>query len=255
MITFGNFNEIATIRHGFFTRAGGVSDGLYTSKNCGYGSDDVAENVTRNRLVCLDQLGTPSAALITAHQIHSASVVTVTEPWEPHNAPRADGMVTNRPGVALGVLAADCAPVLMVDPKAKVIGAAHAGWKGALAGVVETTIDAMEVLGAQRRRLLVGIGPRIAQRSYEVGPEFMERFVALDPANATHFTQAPMGDRCYFDLGAYITQRLFAAGVADALLAPNDTVREETRFFSYRRSRLRGEPDYGRNLSAIVLTG
>lgn len=254
MITLGNFNEVSRLRHGFFTRAGGVSDGLYASKNCGFGSADARENVARNRTICLQQMASPAAALITAHQVHSATVVTVTDAWAPDDAPRADALVTDRPGLALGVLAADCAPVLMADPKAGVVGAAHAGWKGALAGVVEATIGAMEALGARRSRLMAGIGPRIAQRSYEVGPEFKDRFTAADAGNAVHFSLAPAGDRQFFDLGAYIAARLLATGVTDVAVAPNDTMQEEARFFSYRRARLRGEPDYGRNLSAIVIT-
>lgn len=254
MITLGSFNEVSGLRHGFFTRAGGVSEGLYASKNCGFGSRDARENVARNRTICLEQMDSPAAVLITAYQVHSSTVATVTEAWAPDEAPEADAMVTNRPGIALGVLAADCAPVLLADPKAGVVGAAHAGWKGALSGVVEATIDAMAALGARRDRLMAGIGPRIALRSYEVGPEFKNRFIADDAGNGVHFSPAPAGDRQFFDLGAYVAARLLAAGVEDVALAPNDTMREETRFFSYRRARLRGEPDYGRNLSAIVIT-
>ncbi|NBB82402.1 MAG: peptidoglycan editing factor PgeF [Alphaproteobacteria bacterium] len=253
MITLGVLNGVAGLRHGFFTRQGGVSAGIYASKNCGFGSGDAAANVARNRDRCLEQLDAGAEALLTVHQTHSPDVVTVERPWAPPDAPKADAMVTGRPGVALGVLAADCAPVLFCDPAARVIGAAHAGWKGALGGVLEATVAAMTALGAERGRILAAIGPRIAVASYEVGAEFRERFLAADPANAAWFRPGRALEKCQFDLGGYVAARLGALGLARIEPAPNDTVAEEDRFFSYRRSCHRGEPDYGRNLSAIAL--
>ncbi len=253
MITLGQLNDLSGIRHGFFTRDGGVSDGLYASKNCGFGSDDARENVARNRARCMAELAARAPALVTVHQTHSATAVAATVPWEPDGAPRADALVTDRPGIALGILTADCAPVLLVDPRGGVIGAAHAGWRGALDGVIEATVAAMQALGAEPGRLVCGIGPRIGRRSYEVGPEFRDRFLAADPENDFFFSPAPRDGRLLFDLVTYVARRLVALGVAEVVLAPNDTFVEEQRFFSYRRACLRGEPDYGRCLSAIVI--
>jgi hypothetical protein len=237
MITLSVLND-AAIRHGFFTREGGVSSGVFASLNCGFGSGDEAANVAR---------------LVTCHQIHSATIVTVERPWLPAQAPRADGMVTRIPGLALGILAADCAPVLFVDPTAQVIGAAHAGWRGALGGVLEACLAGMAALGAEPGRTRAGIGPAIAQRSYEVGADFVATFLAADPGNALFFVPARREGHSHFDLAGYIAERLARAGVAGVQRAPHDTVAEEDRFFSYRRGRLRGESDYGRLLAAIAL--
>ena len=241
------------IRHAFFTRRGGVSEGLFGSLNCGFGSGDSPERVARNREIAMDRIGLPADRLVTVRQIHSAEVVIVEQPWRREESPCADGLVTAVPGIALGVLAADCAPILLHDPVARVIGAAHGGWRGALGGVVEATLARMAELGATRRRIRAAIGPCIAQRSYEVGPEFPQPFVAEDPGNIRFFAPAPSLGRFLFDLGGYIAHRLARAGIAAVEVAPHDTVAEGERFFSYRRARLRGERSYGRGLSAIVL--
>jgi hypothetical protein len=253
MITLGILNDVAGLRHGFFTRQGGVSDGLYASKNCGFGSGDDPEKVAANRARCLEQLDAGAEALLTVHQTHSPDVAVAAHPWPPGEAPRADAVVGDRPGLVLGILTADCAPVLFCDPAAGVIGAAHAGWKGALGGVLEATVATMARLGARPERVLAAIGPRIALRSYEVGAEFRERFLADDPANDGFFRAAPAPEKFFFDLGAYAGARLERLGLARIEAAPQDTVAEEDRFFSYRRARTRGEPDYGRNLSAIAI--
>jgi YfiH family protein len=243
----------AGVRHGFFTRLGGVSEGPFASLNCGLGSGDSPHRVARNRAIAMDCLGLPADRLVTARQIHSATVVTVERPWRREEAPRADGLVTATPGIALGVLAADCAPILFCEPVAKVIGTAHAGWRGALAGVAEAVVAQMTALGANRRRIRAAIGPCIAQRSYEVGPEFPQPFLATGHGAASHFIQAPRDGRFLFDLGGYLADRLIRAGVATVEVGPHDTVAEEVQFFSYRRSCLRGERFFGLGLSAIVL--
>jgi hypothetical protein len=255
MIALDSLDRVAGIRHGFFTRAGGVSAGVYASKNCGYGSRDARENVARNRVRCLAELDADGPALLTVFQVHGAEAVTATEPWAPEDAPRADAMVTDRPDLALGILTADCAPVLFCDPEAGVIGAAHAGWKGALGGVLEATVGAMGELGAAPGRILAGIGPHIGQPSYEVGPEFLARFAGADPSSARFFAGGDRDGHALFDLGGYIESRLAALGLAGVARAGVDTCREEARFFSYRRATLRGEGDYGRCLSAIVIEG
>ncbi len=239
-------------RHAFFTRRGGVSEGLFASLNCGFGSGDDPDRVARNRAAAADRLGLPAARLITCNQVHSAAVVTVTEPWPVGAAPRADGMVTAAPGIALGILAADCAPVLFADPAAGVIGAAHGGWRGTLAGVMEATVAGMVALGARAERIRAGIGPCIARRSYEVGPEFPGHFAA-DPASAGYFEPAPRPGHFLFDLPGYIERRLAGLGLAAIERLGCDTVTDAERFFSYRRARLRGERDYGRGLAAILL--
>ena len=253
MITLGALNEITHIRHAFFTRAGGVSTGLYASLNVGFGSGDAPAAVAENRARAAARLDLKPDRLVTCYQVHSPTCVTVTEPWTQENAPKADAMVTKVPGLALGILTADCAPVLFADAKAKVIGAAHAGWKGAKGGVLEATINAMVELGAKPSRIVAAIGPCIAQRSYEVGPEFPAPFFEEDPRNRDYFAPARKPEHFLFDLPGYVTRRLGDAGVEVVQRCPNDTVVEEDRFFSYRRSCLRGEPDYGRGLSAIVL--
>ncbi len=241
------------VRHAFFTRQGGVSEGAFHSLNCGFGSADLAENVTRNRAIAMNRLGLPDDRLITCRQIHSAAVVTVERRWSRENAPAADGMVARTAGVALGVLAADCAPLLLHDPLARVIGAAHAGWRGALGGVVEATIARMAALGAEPRRIRAGIGPCIGPSSYEVGPEFPQPILAEDPAAAAYFAPAARAGHSIFDLPAYIEFRLGRAGVRIVQRARCDTAAEEARFFSYRRACLRGETAYGLGLSAIAL--
>jgi len=253
MITLDLFDQDPGIRHAFFTRQGGVSNGLFESLNCGFGSGDAAEPVARNRAIAMERLGFSPDGLVTCYQIHSNTVITVEKPW-PHNAaPRADGLVAGVSGIALGILTADCAPILLADAVANVIGAAHGGWRGALGGIIEATLDRMEALGAKRARIRAGIGPCIAQRSYEVGPEFPAPFLADDPASVAYFAPALRAGHFMFDLPAYIERRLARAEVATVARAPHNTVAEDTHFFSYRRACLRGEPVYGRALSAIAL--
>jgi YfiH family protein len=241
------------VQHRFFTRRGGVSAGLYSSLNCGYGSGDGPDNVRENRRRAAASFELAETELLTMHQIHSTDVLTVADRrWTSPGAPKADAMVTDRPGLALGVLAADCAPVLLADARAGVIGAAHAGWKGALAGIVDATIAAMERLGAQRERLQAAIGPCIGRESYEVGPEFPAPFLAQDDANAVFFRATPRAGHFLFDLAGYLAHRLALAGVA-ASATGHDTLRASDDFFSYRRNTLEGVRDYGRGLSAIAL--
>jgi YfiH family protein len=253
VISSGALGTDAGIRHAFFTRRGGVSEGPFTSLNCGFGSGDVAENVSANREIAMALLGLPADRLVTLRQVHSATVVAVERPWKREDAPSADGLVTAVPGVALAVLAADCAPVLLFDPVARVIGAAHGGWRGALGGVVDATVARMAELGAQRAQIRAAIGPCIARRSYEVGPEFPQPFIAEDPGTVSFFAPTPRAERFLFDLAGYIGHRLARAGITTIDVLPCDTVVDEERFFSYRRACLRGERSYGRGLSAIVL--
>jgi YfiH family protein len=243
------------IRHGFFTRAGGSSSGIFASLNCGYGSADDAGNVTENRARVLDAVGLARDRLVTCYQVHSAAVAVVDDVWTLAARPRADAMVTRRPGIALGILTADCAPVLFADAEAGVIGAAHAGWRGALAGVLDATVQAMAALGASPPRICAGVGPCIARASYEVGPEFPARFLAESPANAGFFVAAPRAGHFHFDLAGYVALRLRRLGLARIDHSGGDTVADSHRFFSYRRSCLQKEPDYGREISVIALAG
>jgi len=235
--------------HGFFGRTGGVSTGIFASLNCGPGSGDDPAAVTENRKRARDALG--AAHLVTLYQTHSAQAVTVTAPWE--TGPQADAMATAVPGIALAILTADCAPVLLADAQAKVIGAAHAGWKGALGGVVEAAIEAMEKLGAERERIHAAIGPCIAQANYEVGPEFQARFVATDQANDSFFDLSDRVGHYRFDLEGYVVHRLREAGVNEVEGLRADTYARESDFYSFRRATHRGEASYGRQISAIVL--
>ncbi len=241
------------VAHGFFGRTGGVSTGIYESLNCGPGSGDDLANVAENRNRVRDALG--AKAILTLHQIHSPNVVTVTETWEMGNGPQADAMATNAAHIALAILTADCAPVLLADSDARVIGAAHAGWKGALCGVIESTIAAMEGLGAQRARMAAAIGPCISQANYEVGPEFRERFVDADPATARFFAGSGEQDHFRFDLEAYAASRLEAAGIRNLAPLSACTYAREADFFSFRRATHRKETAYGRQISAIMLRG
>ncbi|NBC33293.1 MAG: peptidoglycan editing factor PgeF [Alphaproteobacteria bacterium] len=242
-----------TLPHAFFSREGGVSEGLYAARNCGFGSGDARENVARNRALCLDELGVPGARLLTLNQVHSPEVVVADAPWEPEEAPRADALVTDRPGLALGILTADCAPVLLTDPEAGVIGAAHAGWKGARAGVLARTLAAMAALGARPARIRAAIGPCIGPDSYEVSGEFRNDFLADDPGHDRFFRPAPRAGHALFDLPGYCRAALSALGIAAIATHGADTLADDRRWFSYRRSVLRGEPDYGRCLSVICL--
>jgi YfiH family protein len=241
--------------HGFFTRQGGVSEGIYASLNCGPGSADapaaVAEN--RRRATSIVALGSP-ARLVTLYQVHSPEAVTVTERWPDATPPKADAMATSVPGIVLGILTADCAPVLLADPEARVIGAAHAGWNGAISGVIESAICSMEALGAERGRILAAIGPCISQTAYEVGPEFEQRFRSDAPENARFFAPSARLDHWRFDLEGYVADRLRRCRIAGIEALSRCTYAEEAQFFSYRRATHRKEPDYGRQLSAIMLT-
>jgi polyphenol oxidase len=254
MITLSVLDGHPAIRHAFFTREGGVSDGLYASLNCGFGSGDDKVRVGRNREIAASRLGLSAERLVSCHQVHGTVTINVERPWRREHNPRADGMVTTVPGLALGVLAADCAPVLFADPEARVIAAAHGGWRGALSGVMEATVAAMTGLGARAERIQAGIGPCIAQPSYEVGPEFEARFAAEDPSSGSFFRPATRPDHFLFDLSGYIAHRLSRLGLAEIEQAPHDTAAEEGLFFSYRRACRRGEADYGRGLAAIALT-
>ena len=242
---------LLTTRHGFLGRAGGVSQGEVAGLNVGLGSGDdpaaIAEN--RRRAACSVA---PDAQLVTVYQVHSATCVTVVEPWPDDARPQADALVTDRPGLVLGILTADCAPVLFADHEAGVIGAAHAGWKGALGGVTDTTLDAMEQLGARRERIVAAIGPCIAQHSYEVDDAFRERVCQADFANVAFFVTGAAG-HWQFDLEGYVAARLEAGGVGHVERLRLDTYAAPQRFFSYRRACHRGEASYGRQISLIAL--
>jgi YfiH family protein len=242
----------ARIRHGFFTRQGGVSEGIYAGLNVGIGSNDDSERVRRNRTRVAGWFGLPLERLATVHQVHSPDVVVVDAAYAGER-PQADAMVTASPGVVLGVLSADCGPILFSDGTNGVVGAAHAGWKGALGGVLENTIDAMISLGADRQNIVACLGPSIGPDSYEVGPEFVERFLASDASYEEFFSPSEKSGHAYFDLPALTLRRLDQAGVQAITLAL-DTYPDEKRFFSYRRTTHRGEPDYGRQISAIAIT-
>jgi len=243
----------APIRHAFFTREGGVSEGVYASLNCGFSSADDAARVVENRARAMRALDLAPAGLVTAKQVHGTEAVVVESPWPPAAAPRADALVTRVPGVTLGILTADCVPVLFADAEARVIGAAHAGWRGALAGVVDAAIAAMEDLGAAPQRTVAAIGPAIAQASYEVGPEFPRRFLAQDSVNAPLFVPSRKPGHFLFDLKGYVARRLAALGIRAVAIADADTAADASRFFSYRRACLRGELGHGLGLSALAL--
>lgn len=240
----------STIRHGFFGRKGGVSTGLYTSLNCAYGTGDAPENVMENYETIRRALG--ANGYCKAHQIHSNIAVIADKAWPREAAPQADALITNVPGLMIGITTADCLPILFADSKAGVVAAAHAGWKGAIGGIIEAIITQMKTFGA--RDIVAAIGPAIAQQSYEVGPEFRERFMEERAENAVFFIPSARAEHYMFDLKSYAKQRLERAGVCDINILANDTCLEENDFFSYRRSCLRGEPAYGCQFSAITLT-
>jgi YfiH family protein len=242
----------AGIRHGFFTRDGGVSDGIYRGLNVGLGSHDEPARVGENRRRVAAWFDLGPERLATVHQIHSPDVVVVSGDYD-GSRPQADAQVTSTPGVILGVLTADCGPILFADPENRVIGAAHAGWKGALGGVLENTIDAMIALGARREKIRATLGPSISAANYEVGPEFVERFLAEDPAFAAFFTPSAKAGHSMFDLPGLTLMRLTRAGVTADSLGLCTYASPET-FYSYRRTTHAGEPDYGRQISAIVMT-
>ena len=243
---------IPGLRHAFFTRDGGVSEGVYQSLNGGLGSNDDPANVAENRRRMAEEMGVAPQRLLSAFQIHSPDAVVATGPWQGAARPRADAIVTRTEGLAIGITAADCGPVLLVDPNARVIGAVHAGWKGALTGIVESAVDAMEKLGAERSGMVAAIGPLIRQHSYEVGGEFVERFLEADAENAVFFIPSECEGHSMFDLAGFIRMRLENAGVLMIDDVGVDTYSDE-RCYSYRRTVHRGEPDYGRHVHAIVL--
>jgi len=242
---------LAGTRHGFLGRTGGVSTGVVAGLNVGLGAGDDSAAVVENRRRAVAAVA-PGARLVTVYQVHSALCVPVGEPWDEASRPEADALVTDRPGLVLGIVTADCAPVLFADTEAGVIGAAHAGWKGAFGGVLESTLAAMEALGARRARIAAAIGPCIAQPSYEVDAAFRARFLSQDPGNARFFAEGRAG-HCHFALEAYAAARLERAGIARIEPLATDTCSQPARFYSYRRSTLAGEPAYGRQFSLIAL--
>lgn len=242
------------LAHGFFGREGGVSTGLYASLNCGPGSNDDPAAVAENRARVTAALALGPDKLVTGWQVHGAEVAVVAEPIPLDRRPKVDGLVTNRPGLALGILTADCVPVLLADREARVIGALHAGWKGALAGIVAQTVAAMERLGARRDHIAAAIGPAIRQDSYEVGPDLMRAFADADPTNVRFFVPSAREHHYQFDLPGYVATRLARAGVERVEDTGADTRDDPARFFSYRRTTLAGEPDYGRQISVIALS-
>ena len=251
MLQASSLGSIGGIRHGFFTRQGGVSEGIYASLNCGPGSRDSAANVTHNRGLVAELLQVEPNRLLTVYQKHGADAVVADKPWKA--PPEADAIVTSEPGLAIGILTADCAPVLFCDAEARVIGAAHAGWRGALSGIIEATVTAMGKLGAKPERMVAAIGPAISQEAYEVGAEFLDGFVAEEPDGSGFFITDDGSGEPHFDLVGYVAERLARAGVNTVADLGFCTYCEETRLFSYRRSQHHGEDDYGRQISAIVL--
>lgn len=242
-----------SVMHGFFGRQGGVSDGIYASLNCGYGSGDDSVSVCENRTRVATWLGTDEKQLITLYQIHSADALHVTAPWPRTAPPKADAMATTLRGVALGVLAADCAPILLADHHTGVIGCAHSGWKGALGGVAMSVVQLMESLGAKRSRIHAAVGPCISQASYEVGPEFEARFAEEDAGNKRYFVPSMRAGHWQFDLPGYVAARLRDIGIGGVEALNVCTYEHNDAYFSYRRTTHRGETDYGRNVSAIML--
>jgi len=245
--------QLPGIAHAFFTREGGVSAGIYTSLNTGIGSRDQRENVLENRRRAAEHLGFAAENLATPYQVHGREHVAVETCWAPGKGPKADALVSKTPGILLGVGAADCGPVLFADPVAKVVGAAHAGWKGALSGVLESALEGMARMGARPKNIVAVLGPTISAQAYEVGPEFVTRFTDASADSRRFFRPSEREGHTYFNLPDYILDRLKRAGISQAYSVGFCTYSDEGRFFSYRRATHRGEPDYGRNLSAIGL--
>lgn len=250
-----SLTRVPSVAHAFFTRQGGVSAGPFASLNCGFGSDDDKACVAENRRRAARQLGFDAERLVTPFQFHSAVAARVDEPYGPAKAPDADALVTDRPGIALGILTADCAPVLLADRRRAVIAVAHAGWKGALGGVLEATVAAMEQLGATRRTIAAAVGPAIARESYEVGPEFPGPFIEQSPENRDLFAPSGRSGHFLFDLPGYVARALARAGLEAIEVLARDTCAEAEAFFSYRRACLTQQEHYGRGLSAIALEG
>lgn len=246
--------KLKGIRHAFFTRKGGVSEGVYASLNGGVGSDDAPENVAENRARMANALGVTLDRLLTPYQIHSPDVVVVHAPWEHEARPRADALVTRTTGLAIGISTADCGPLLFADAQGGVIGAAHAGWRGAFSGIIEATLDAMEKFGASRKRIAAALGPTIRQPNYEVGPEFVDRFMQADKANGRYFVPSGRDGHALFDLPGFIADRIRAAGIGNFEDLGRCNYAEPEHFYSYRRMSRLGESDYGRHISAITLS-
>lgn len=253
MLQAPSLSTLPGIRHGFFTRTGGVSEGLYESLNGGVGSEDSPARVAENRARMAQRLGVIPAHFLTCYQIHSPEVVIAETPWPAAERPRADAIVTRVPNLAIGVSTADCGPVLLADPQARVIGAAHAGWRGALTGVIERTLASMEKLGAKRSRIIAAAGPMIRQPNYEVGQDLMDRFVAVEPNTGHFFKPAVRPGHAMFDLPGYIASRLRRAGIESIEDLGLCTYADPAQFYSYRRATHRGESDYGRHINAIAL--
>jgi polyphenol oxidase len=245
--------KLSGVRHGFFTRAGGHSTGIFASLNCGLGSGDDPDLVKMNRDVVARAVGVADGTVVTAHQVHSADAVEVTDVWSLDARPKVDGLVTRKKGLALGVLTADCGPVLFADETAEVVGCCHAGWKGALTGVTDTTVAAMEKLGATRENIVAVLGPTISLAAYEVGPEFPKAFLAQSSAHGIFFKPSVKAGHFMFDLPAYLRERLKGLGLKSVTDLALCTYSDESRFYSYRRATHRGETDYGRLISAIAL--
>ncbi len=254
MLQAPSLGKFARIRHGFFTRSGGVSDGVYATLNGGVGSNDAPDKVSENRARMAAALGVAPDRLLTPYQIHSPDVVVADKLWSPADRPRADAIVTRTPLLAIGVSTADCGPLLFADAQAGVIGAAHAGWRGALTGVIEATVAAMEKLGAERTRITAALGPTIRQPNYEVGPEFIDRFTAANVDNARFFAPSPQAGHAMFDLTGYIADRIQRAGIGEFEDLELCNYADAERFYSFRRATHRNEPDYGRHINAIALT-
>lgn len=250
-IQSGTLNDLG-FRHGFFTRFGGVSSGIYGGLNVGLGSNDMRSNVVENRSRVANYFGLDSTSLISPYQIHSSDVVEVRDPWEEGYRPKVDALVTSNPNIAIGILTADCGPVLLADRENRVIGAAHAGWKGATGGVLDNTVSAMETIGAERENIIAILGPTISQENYEVGPEFVDRLIDIHPDNQDYLVESEKPDHAMFDLPAYVIARLTIAGVK-AFWTEHCTYADEEKFFSFRRTTHRNEPDYGRQIAAISL--
>lgn len=245
--------KLPGISHGFFTRAGGHSTGLFSSLNCGLGSGDDPDLVMMNRNAVARALGVAEGQVVTAHQVHSAEAVEVKAPWPVDQRPKVDGLVSRSKGIAIGVLTADCGPVLFADAEAGIVGACHAGWKGALTGISDATIALMEKLGAKRERIVAVLGPMIGAASYEVGPEFPKPFLEQNEGNSRYFKPSVKEGHYMFDLPAYLMMRLKQTGIGSTHNLGLDTYPDEAQFFSYRRATHRGETDYGRLISAIAL--
>jgi hypothetical protein len=255
MLQAASLSKLTGIRHAFFTRDGGVSQGVYATLNGGVGSKDAPDKVEENRARMAAALGVAPDHLLTAYQIHSPDVIVADTPWTKENRPRADAIVTRTSRLAVGVSTADCGPLLFADVEAGVVGAAHAGWRGAFSGVIDATVAAMERLGARRGRIAAALGPTIRQPNYEVGPEFIERFTAADAGNTQFFGVSPRAGHAMFDLTGYIAARVERAGIGNFEDLGLCTFADPVRFFSYRRMTRLGEADYGRHINAIALTG